>query len=321
MGAITEKARTPIRLRDRAAEASAANATLVDRVMTLREGRVEGEFDGPVMQIAQAFIVCCPLPYTRTKETRIERVAKMGDGSEVRVIISAVGDAEMAFGSDRVLLYWLFNRAIKLQSRFIPLRYVSEYLTDMGLTNCGKNRDDLVRRLERVAGIFICVNRVDKLGKKEGRMLPIFDAYRLPASFEWRDDQQAIDFSPEEPMGIEFSETFFNDLRRYRVPVPMDFIRATRKQSQLQDIVNFLYYRSYIGRNATLIPYGAFFENCWHGDKTLRRLKVRLQQARVVLRAIWPEVDLEFEEKGVRMIPHGRNRRRLKVTNEISASC
>lgn len=317
MGAITEQAESPLRIRDRAAETSAANATLVDRAMVLRDGRVGGEFEQTVMQIAQAFIVCCPLPYSRTKETRIERVAKMGDGSEVRVILSAVGEAEMAFGSDRVLLYWLFNKAIKLKSRFIPLRYVSEYLVDMGLSDCGKNRADLVERLARVAGIFICVNRVDKLGKREGRMLPIFAAYRLPAAFEWRDDQKAIDFSPEEPMGIEFSESFYCDLRRHRVPVPMDFIRATRKQSQLQDIVNFLYYRSYVGKKTTLIPYEAFFEQCWHGDKTLRRLKVRLQQAKIILRVIWPEIDVELEKRGVRIVPHGRNKRRLKVETVV----
>jgi hypothetical protein len=321
MGAITEVAQTPLRIRDRVAESSAANAALVDRAMVLRESRVGGEFERTVLQIAQAFIVCCPLPYTRTKATRIERVAKMGDGSEVKVILSAVGSAEMAFGSDRVLLYWLFNKAIKLKSRFIPLRYVSEYLTDMGLTNCGKNRNDLVERLARVAGIFICVNRVDKLGKREEKMLPIFAAYRLPAAFEWRDNQEAIDFTPEEPMGIEFSETFFADLRVHRVPVPMDFIKATRKQSQLQDIINFIYYRSYIGRKTTLIPYSAFFENCWHGDTNLRRLKVRIKAAKVVLRVIWPEIDIELEMKGIRIVPHGRNRRRLVIKTGISANC
>jgi hypothetical protein len=313
MGAITETAKKPFQMkgetklkrdRDRAAETTAARSKAVSSAMFLRHFREVEGLEQPVMQIAQAFIVCCPLPYTRTTLTRIERTAKMGDGSRVTVILSAVSDAEMAFGSDRVLLYWLFNKAIKLKSRFIPLRYVSEYLTDMGLTNCGKNRRDLVERLARVSGIFICVNRVDKLGKREGVMLPMFRAYRLPAAFEWKENQKPIDFRPDEPMGVEFSEEFFADLSRHRVPVPMDFIKATRKQSQLQDLANFLYYRGYIAKNESLIPYSEILQQVWHGDKTIRRLKVRLGEVKTILKVIHPEIDFDILEDGLLIRPH-----------------
>jgi hypothetical protein len=319
MGAITETAKRPFQKRgglkvygkvspkperDRAAETAAARSKAVSSAMFMRHFRQTDGLEQPVMQIAQAFIVCCPLPYTRTSETRIERTARMGDGSRVTVILSAVSDAEMAFGSDRNLLYWLFNKAIKLQSRFIPLRYVSEYLKDMGLSDCGKNRKDVVERLARVSGIFICVNRVDKLGKKVGVMLPMFRSYRLPAAFEWSDKQTPIDFKPGEPMGVEFSEEFFADLFTHTVPVPMDFIKATRKQSQIQDLGNFLTYRGYKAKNESLIPYSEIMQQCWHGDKTVRRLKVRLREVRAILRVISPETDFDIEDAGVRIRPN-----------------
>lgn len=272
--------------------------------MKVRDIREAGGLERSVMQIAQAFIVCCPLPYTRTSESKIQRTAKMGDGSKITVTLSAVTEAEMAFGTDRVLLYWLFNKAVKLKSRFIPLTYVSEYIRDMGLSDCGKNRRDLVERLARVSGIFICVNRVDKLGKREAAMLPMFRAYRLPAAFEWNETQQPIDFDPSRPMGIEFSEDFFQDLTRHRVPVPMEFIKATRRNSQIQDLVNFIYYRSYIGKNATVIPWSEIIQQCWHGDKTVRRIKVRFREVKVLLRVLWPEIDIEIEDDGLHITPH-----------------
>jgi Plasmid encoded RepA protein len=290
--------------RDRAAETFEAKSNLVGKAIGLRHYREAEGIAQPVMQIAQAFIVCCPLPYTRTSETRIERTARMGDGSRVTVILSAVSDAEMAFGSDRTLLYWLFNKAIKLKSRFIPLRYVSEYLDDMGLTHCGKNRKDFVERLARVSGIFICVNRVDKLGKKVGVMLPMFRSYRLPAAFEWGDKQTPIDFKPDEPMGVEFSEEFFADLFTHPVPVPMDFIKATRKQSQVQDLGNFITYRGYKAKNESFIPYSEMMQQVWHADKTERRLKVRLREVKAVLKLISPETDFDIEDGGIRIRPN-----------------
>lgn len=326
MGAITEVAAKPFQKRggvkkykrvgasakterDRTAEVFSAKSNAVGRALVMRHFREVDLAEGikpPVMQLAQAFIVCCPLPYARTSATRIERTARMGDGSRVTVILSAVTDAEMAFGSDRTLLYWLFNKAIKLQSRFIPLRYVTEYLDDMGMSRGGKNYKDLVERLARVSGIFICVNRVDKLGKKEVVMLPMFRSYRLPSAFEWNDNQKPLDFKPDEPMGVEFSAEFFADLSTYTVPVPMDFIKATRKQSQIQDLGNFLRYRGYKAKNQSLIPYSEIMQQCWHGDKTERRLKTRLREVKAIMKVISPEIDFDIEDDGVRIRPNRR---------------
>lgn len=64
-------------------------------------------------------MVLCGLPYNPTKETRLILKARLGDGSTVTVVFSAGLSSEMPYGSDRTLLYWMVDKAIKSQSSFV----------------------------------------------------------------------------------------------------------------------------------------------------------------------------------------------------------
>ncbi len=61
------------------------------------------------IKLAQALILCS-LPHSATKETKITRRARLGDGSTLAVTFSATADGiGMPFGADRKLLFWLLE--------------------------------------------------------------------------------------------------------------------------------------------------------------------------------------------------------------------
>lgn len=128
--------------RDHAKVDVASRRRFAGKLAELRQLRDDGVLSEDLIQVAQAMVLC-GLPYTSTKETHIIRKARLGDGSTVTVVFSAGLSAEMPYGSDRTLLYWMVDKAIKSQSAFVSWETASEFLQDLGMVNSGKNRADL----------------------------------------------------------------------------------------------------------------------------------------------------------------------------------
>src|SRR5258708_2931921 len=104
--------------RNRKDEDAKAKEGLVERAVAVRMAREADEMD-QLMQVAQALILC-GLPYNPTDETRVVRKARLADGSEVRVTFTAALDgSKMPYGSDRTLLHFLIDKAVKTGSRFV----------------------------------------------------------------------------------------------------------------------------------------------------------------------------------------------------------
>ena len=79
---------TELKRRDRQNEESQSKERFVEELVKLREKRDAGTLGMQMTQIAQAMVLC-GLPYSPTKETKIVRRARMGDGSTVSVTFSA----------------------------------------------------------------------------------------------------------------------------------------------------------------------------------------------------------------------------------------
>jgi hypothetical protein len=99
--------------------------------------------------------------------------------------------------------------------------------------------------------------------------------------------------------GIEFNEGFFNELQHHPVPVPCEIVYSTRKQSQLQDMILFLYWRCYAAQRASVIPWESLLQQIWHADSNESRIKARFARAIEVLRFMWPEVQAESRKDGL----------------------
>ncbi len=288
--------------RDYRSEEIAAQASLFAAMSDFRVERRSG-VSHELVQIAHALILC-GLPYRSTDATEHVRLSRSADGSLIRVTFYALGkDKEgkripMAYGSDRTLLHWCVDRAIKLKSNFVPLVSASDFMRDVGQTPTGPNYARLRAAYQRVSSMAIVVER---FGATEDRNItPIMQASRLPLSIKPLEDSVA---PIEGPIGIQFDHRFFNEFMRSHVPFPWAMLRTLNQKPQMQDYIVFLHWRSFAAKSQTLIPWSVMREQLWQDDSNPRRIRSRFAGAIKILRVAWPELNATADAKGLRIGP------------------
>jgi hypothetical protein len=262
------------------------------------------ELSGDVYQVAQALILC-GLPYEPTPKSKITRKAMLADGSRVAVTFSTALEGSMPYGSDRCLLHFLLDKAVKTRSRFVNWETATEFLTAMKMAPGGKNRRDLRERFARIRGLTIGVERTGPYSN-ETEIMPVIRRSRLPTSLDRRAERQGQTVLPLDEgviYGVELDEVFFQELMRHHVPISKELISSTRKQSQLQDLMLFLCWRCYAAQSESLIPWDYLRQQLWQDDTNRQRIKTRFATAIRTLRSIWPELQAEAKSKGLWVAP------------------
>lgn len=293
-------------VRDRAAETRVAKCKQALRLGQLLDDRNTGKLGDEVIKIAQAMLLCT-LPYSATTENHITRTARLGDGSTLTVTFSTgIPDVPLPFGSDRKLLAWVFDRAINSESPMIAWESAWEYQKEMGLKRSGKNNKDLRERFHRISGLNINIERKDASGIA-GKNFSIIDTYNLPPSITGRKfnpDQRSLGYPaeapelPPAPFGISINQTLFHDIRKHHVAVPRSLWLQTKGNSQVQDMVLWLYYRCYAAKTESVIPWSALAEQ-FPQDKNPRRARQHAREAIAQLRLLWPGVRVEATATGI----------------------
>ena len=308
--------------RDRAREEVVSRSRFAGKLAELRQLRDDGVLSEDLIQVAQAMVLC-GLPYSPTEETRIIRKARLGDGSTVTVVFSAGLSSEMPYGSDRTLLYWMVDKAIKSQSPFVGWETATEFLQDLGMTNSGKNRADLKKRYRRLSGLTIGVER-SKAGSEEAMLMPFIEESRLPSSVDIKSEGRGEQLLPLEKLvfGFKLGDRIFREVLSHHVPVPLRLLQETKKKSQLQDYMLFLYWRCYAAQSETVIPWAGIREQLWQDDTNTRRVRQRFAEAIAALKILWPQMQAEAlpqglwvgpSRKGMQFLMEKQGTRRLVV--------
>ena len=291
--------------RNRRAEERKSQEKLAENLTVIRLARDAGELDREVMQVAQALILC-GLPYRPTSAVRLARKARLADGSTVTVTFTAaIEGTPLPFGSDRTVLHFLFDKAIKSGKRFVSWETAKEFIDAMGMQKNGKNYADLRARFSRIRGLAISVLRTGPEGES-AKVMPIIRRSHLPTSVDLKSEtagNRLLPLGEGIVFGVEIDEGFFVDLKQHHVPVPSLILQSTRKQSQLQDLMLFLYWRCYAARRESLIPWSSLRQQLWQDDKKESRIKTRFADAIRALRVIWPELEAEARTEGLRIGP------------------
>ena len=294
-----------VAVRDRTAENRIAKGKQALRLGHLLDDRNTGKLGDEVIKIAQAMLLCT-LPYSATTETHITRTARLGDNSTLTVTFSrGIPDVPLPFGSDRKLLAWVFDRAINSESPMIAWESAWEYQKEMGLKRSGKNNKDLRERFHRISGLNINIERKDAAGIT-GKNFSIIDTYNLPPSItgtKFNPDQQRLGYNPEAelppaPFGIGINQTLFHDIRKHHVAVPRSLWLQSKGNSQVQDMVLWLYYRCYAAKNESVIPWSALAEQ-FPQDKNPRRARQHAREAITQLRLLWRGIRVEATDTGI----------------------
>jgi hypothetical protein len=280
------------------------SAGLSHELIEIAVARRLGTLSGDLYQIAQALVIC-GLPYLPTSKTKITRKARLGDGSIIAVTFSTALEGNMPYGSDRSLLHFILDKAVKTKSRFVCWETGTEFLSAMNMQTGGKNRRDLRQRVKRIRGLTIGVERSGS-GGDETEVMPVIRRSRLPSSLDKKPQktgQDRLRLDENMTYGIELDEIFFDELMRHHIPVPKEIVCATRRQSQLQDMMLYLYWRSYAAENESLIPWKYLRQQLWQDDTNLPRIKVRVSSAIRALQTIWPELRAEARREGLVVAP------------------
>lgn len=186
--ALTTNKQAPKKPRNRKIEGHLSKSRQAAALAKVRIDRDANDGDEEIFQVAQALILC-GLPYDKTDQTKITRSARLADGSIVDVTFSTGLKAGMPYGSDRSLLHFLFDKAVKSDSRFVSWETATEFLKMMNMAQGGKNRRDLRERFLRIRSLTIGVERTTKYGTTAD-LMPVIRHSHLPTSVDLRAEQR-----------------------------------------------------------------------------------------------------------------------------------
>ncbi len=276
-----------------------------------------------VMQLAQALILC-GLPYRMTSERQISRKARLGDGSTVTVTFTALSaDADMPFGSDRTLLHYLLDKAVKSGNRYVSWDTAKEFMEQMGMKGTGgKAYADLRERFDRLRGLGIFVSRKGA-GRNETSNMSAISRSRLPSSLDLNAEsvgQTALPLSDTVRYGVEIGTELYNDLIKHHVPVPTELLIQTRGNAQLQDICIFLFWRCFAANSPSVIPGPRSASSSEAPTPTRAESRSGSPRRSNSFQTFWPEMQAESRPDGVwvapprggkYLLPQGKGTRRL----------
>ena len=286
--------------RNRNLEAKQAKENAALRLGDLAAARHDQSMGDDYIKLAQ-FMILCTLPYSAQEARQITRRARMGDGSYLEITFTALrAGVPLPFGADRKLLAWLFDRAIRAKSPFIPWQSAQEYQREMGLSMSGRSNRQLSERFQRIAGLGINIVR-DGDDQERVRNYLIFEESFLPKSITGKtleaSGQQRLP-ELEDNYGFSMHAKLFGDIQKHHIALPRQLWRDLPGTTQVQDLVYFLIWRSYSAASSSVIPWDALQEQFPH-DSNPRRFKANAREAVRLLRTMWPSTRLEAGEKGI----------------------
>lgn len=289
--------------RDRKAEAKRAKNKLATRVGAIAAARQDGTLGDEIVKLAQVLYMCS-LPHSQTPEGKVTRRVRLSDGSKLTVTFSSMLDGvPLPYGRDRKLLAWIFDRAIRNGSAFVPWSAASEYQREMGLTEGGSSNQNLRARFKRIAGLGIAITR-ERDGVERTRGYKVLLDSNLPSSIAGNvinANQTTLPGMEVAQMGISLSPELFTDISRHNSVLPRLIWQRITGPSQVQDIALWLFVRCYAAASETVIPWSAFQEQFGGEDSNPRRIKANARLAITLLRTIWPGAVINEDENGVRV--------------------
>ncbi len=299
--------------RDWRSEELTARSRFAQAIASLRAQRQENLWRELIY--VSRFLTITSLPYRPTTQRQISKSCRLSDGTKVTITYSAMLDGvALPYGSDRTLLHWLLDKLSRNLSTaktpeerqaasYVEWTAAADYLNEMGMNaGSGKNISDTRARWLRVSGLGIGI-RVQGGPAELVEVMTLIDRAVLPSSVDSSREHRGQQRLEGMRFGVWFTPKLVALLMQDPVPTPKELLRSMRKQSQLQDFVLFLTWRSYAAMTESLIPWSDVREQLWQGDGHEWRVKTRFAKAISVLRVIWPELQAEARRSGLWIAP------------------
>jgi hypothetical protein len=200
----------------------------------------------------------------------------------------------------RLILLYLMTRAIETSSREVELgRSMRGWLDRMGIPQggpSGKVVRDQAERLSRCRLSF----QVSQGGKTGLINQNIVDS----ALFLDEDEPPATGRGVAHVLDkVRLGESFFEQLKKHPIPLEEAAIRALQGHSMALDVYCWLAYRLHVLPGPKEISWSALKGQFGAGIRRLDHFRpIFLQNLELAL-AVYPEAQVEFGDRGVRMLP------------------
>jgi hypothetical protein len=280
-------------------------ARRADKLAWLREQRDQSWPAG--FALSARALILAGLPVRPTKNTKVTRQTRLGDGSTMYVTFTAAGrNVPLPYGADTNLLHFLVDRAADREdpSPLIEWKSAADYFAFIGVTDAGPNLRDLRDRWRRICGLAIqlAYSAQDLDGQAISNLFVVETAY-LPKSINIPLHKRRQRRIPGLAYGVRLGQHFFKNIACQPVPVPKDLLRAFRSEPLAQRIAVFLGYRSFATRTESVIPWDDLQSIVGSDDKNLRKFRMRVRQSLEAIRVFWPEVNAELSSRGLLVGP------------------
>ena len=268
------------------------------RVAELAVARNDQSLGDESIKLAQAMIFCT-LPHSPTKDTKITRRARLGDGSTLAVTFSAAADGiAMPYGADRKLLFWLIDRAIRSDSPFVPWASAAEYQKEVGMEKGGRTNRQLKERFARISGLVINISRKG-VDATQLETFPVISKSFLPNSIKQGYSEQESLPELGNRYGVLLHAPLFEDIKKHHSAMPRRLWLEIKGPTPVQDLAFWLFYRCYAAASESVIPWSSLSEQFSSGDSNPYRFRQHMRQAIKLLKALWPEAQLAEVPSGV----------------------
>lgn len=260
-------------------------------------------------------LILCGLPYKATDKRSITREAKTSKG-RLRVTFQAnLADVPLPYGKDRVLLTFLLTKARQTDSPTVTFDFAREYLDTWGEGVGGKSYAALADRWRRLSGLTIVIERDGADSPHHARIQTLVEELYLPPKAGIMAERAGRPFFPELEVKshyqITFSASFWEDFKRFAVPLNASVMKAFATRPLAWDFVQFVHYRSFavhkqaevnpqaearIGWNELLLMLGTSSRD---RKGLLRELRAILEE----LAHLWPQHQARFEASTLHIAP------------------
>ena len=220
---------------------------LVREALAIEE---EGAREAGALGYYARILVQATMPHSKPSES----VFKRRNGA-FSLTMLADPDVGLPYGTKpRLLLAWLTTEAVRTGERVLTLGpSLSAFMAELGLVPTGGRWGSITALREQTKRLFACSILTTHETEERWRMASVKIA-----------DKAELWWNPTQPAqtalwrsSVTLSETFFQEIISYPVPLDLRVLRALSKSPMALDIYGWLCYRSSYIRKPTTIPWEA----------------------------------------------------------------
>lgn len=229
-------------------------------------------------------LALCSLPIEPVAERTLVREAVDDKGTRVHVKFSSHDKTiPLPYGNDRALITWLMTLAREKGSSRVEFDSALEFFKAFGISDGGKNYEELREAMERISNVVITYgyqNILANVDRDLGEKL-VYDK-QLPTRSDARAEHTGLVRLVGIPnYYIQFAEQTFKELVSTPVSIPMEILRQYRNNPTAWDLLNFIVASGadiLPGDNDRAVPLSMLAQFLGSKESNIRKLKMKVER-------------------------------------------